>query len=345
MITKIIEEDLIQKTKSYILNASDIVIVTHTSPDGDAMGSSLGFAHFLRSIDKSVTVIVPNSYPKFLKWMPSVARVVNFEEERERCERVFNEADLIFALDFNVLTRIGAMAAFVADAKATKILVDHHLYPGNFADVIISYPNISSTSEMIFRLICRMGYFTEMSKACAECIYTGMMTDTGAFTYNSNSSEIYSIISELLKKGVDKDAIYDKVNNNHSLSRFQLLGYALNNKMRVFPEYRTVLITLTKEELEKFSHRKGDTEGFVNMPLSIENIVFSAFFTEDAEKVKVSFRSRGDFPANEFSAKVYGGGGHLNAAGGESYRSMEETVEMFEKALAEYQTMLLETKL
>ena len=341
MITKIIDGEKIQSVHKKIEESTDIVIVTHLSPDGDAIGSSLAFSHFLKFLEKKVTIIVPNAFPDFLKWMPGIRQIINHQEQPAFAEGVIAGTDLLFALDFNTLSRVGNLAAAVGDSPAYKILVDHHPSPGNFADLVISYPQISSTSEMIFRLICRMGYFTDISGECAECIYTGMMTDTGAFTYNSNSPEIYSIVSELIKKGVNKDKIYNKVYNNFTVDRFRLMGYALNEKMKIYPEYGTALIFLTLGELNRFHYKTGDTEGFVNIPLSIGNIIFSVFMKEDTDKIKISFRSRGLFPVNQFSSNHFGGGGHLNAAGGESFVSMAETIEKFESLLPQYRDILV----
>lgn len=342
MISKIIDEDLIQQAKEEILNANKVVIVSHVSPDGDAIGSSLALCQFLTNMEKEVTVIMPNAFPDFLKWMPGADQILVYAEKKAQSETAIANADLIFALDFNVLHRIGEMGTYVADSKARKVMVDHHLEPGGFADVIISYPSMPSTSEMIFRLICRMGYFTDLTKECAECIYTGMMTDTGSFTYNSNNPELYIIISELIKKGINKDDIHSKVYNNYSADRFRLMGHLLSENMKVYPEIGTALLTLSSAELKKYNFRKGDTEGFVNIPLSIKGIIFTAFIKEDVGMVKISLRSHGSFPTNEFSAEVFGGGGHLNASGAESYVSLAETVKKFEDALPKYKERLIE---
>ena len=211
----------------------------------------------------------------------------------------------------------------------------------DFCKIVMSYPKISSTSELIFRLICRMGYFSDISKEGAECIYTGMMTDTGGFTYNSNNREIYFIISELLSKGIDKDDIYRKVYNTYSESRLRLMGYVLSN-MTVYSESNSALITLTKAEQSKFNYIKGDSEGFVNIPLSIKNVCFSCFLREDTEKpmIKISLRSVGTFPCNQLAAEFFHGGGHLNASGGEFFGTMEEAKAVFEKALEKYKPLL-----
>lgn len=340
MISKIIAEDYIVQVADYLADARKIVIVSHVAPDGDAMGSSLGLWHYLMTLEKEPVVIVPTAFAGFLSWMPGSECVMVYEDLKEAADKLIEEADLIFALDFNVPSRLANLSEAVMNAKAPKILVDHHLNPGDFAKVVISYPEISSTSELVFRLICRMGDFSMINLACAECIYTGMMTDTGGFTYNSNKQEIYTIVSELIKLGVDKDDIYRKVFNTFSEHRLRLMGYCLHEKMMIYPEYKTALITLSLAEMQKFNFQNGDSEGFVNIPLSIEGIVFSAFIREDKEKVKISLRSQGTFPTNKFSADVFNGGGHLNASGGESYVSLKETIKKFEEALPDFRDFL-----
>jgi bifunctional oligoribonuclease and PAP phosphatase NrnA len=340
MISKIIAEDLITKVKKAIDGVDKIVIVAHVGPDGDAMGSTLALWHYLMTIEKEPIVIVPTPFPSFLAWLPGAEFVLDYENNKEKADEIIAEAELIFTLNFNTTSRMAKMADAVINASAPKILVDHHLHPDNFAKIIVSYPEISSTSELIFRLICRMGDFSMINLACAECIYTGMMTDTGGFTYNSNSQEIYIIIAELIKLGVDKDAIYRKVFNTYSADRLRLMGLCLYEKMKVYPEYRAALITLTQKELSQFNYSNGDAEGFVNIPLSIDGVDFSVFMREDPEKIKISLRSQGTFPANKVSADLFNGGGHLNAAGGESYMSLAETIKKFEEALPDYKDFL-----
>ena len=341
MITKIIDEELIHKLKRAIENAEKIVMVTHVGPDGDALGASLGMWHFLMTIEKEPKVIVPSPPPNFLMWMPGADRILIYKEKQDEADKIIDEADLILAVDFNTPNRLDRMADKVVSAKAHKILIDHHLNPTpDFANVVISYPQVSSTSELIFRAICRMGHFSDINLGCAECIYTGMMTDTGGFTYNSNHEEIYSIIYELIKLGVDKDDIYRRVYNTFSADRLRLMGYCLYEKMKIYPEYQAALITLTQKELHKFNYDNGDAEGFVNIPLSIEGINFSVFMREDPGKIKISLRSQGTFPVNKFASEVYGGGGHLNASGSESFTSLEEAVRKFEEALPDYTEFL-----
>ena len=248
---------------------------------------------------------------------------------------------MICCLDFNALKRIDEMGELVKVSKARKVMVDHHPFPDDICSIVISHPEISSTSELVFRLICRLGYFDDMTKEGAECIYTGMMTDTGSFTYNSNNQEIYFIISQLISKGIDKDDINRNVYNTYSECRLRLMGYVLYSKMKVYPEYHSAMIWLTQEELDKFNYVKGDAEGFVNIPLSIKEVKFTAFFREDTDMVKVSLRSVGEFPCNQLASEFFGGGGHLNASGGEFYGTMQEAIDTFERALEKYKPLLL----
>ena len=333
MLTKIILEDNVSRSYKLIEAAERIVILTHLSPDGDAVGSSLGLYHFLREIGKEPVVVVPNRFPGFLNWMSGAADIVVLEEKHKEVQGLITEADLLICVDFNDLKRIDGGKPFVEQSHAKKILIDHHLSPEAFADVTISHPEISSSSELVFRLICRMGFFQNITKACAEAIYVGMMTDTGNFSYASQSPEIYHIISELLSKGIDKDNIYRLVYNTYSENRMRLMGFCLVEKMKLYKEQRTAVISLSLDELARFDYQVGDAEGFVNIPLSIEGIDISVFVREDVKKVKMSFRSQGTFPVNKMASTYFNGGGHLNAAGGESYLSLAETLDKLEKVI------------
>ena len=332
MLSKIIEEEDIDTAKRLIYNADHIVVTAHISPDGDAVGSTLGLYHFLMKIGKDAVVILPNRFPAFLNWMPGSDKIVIMEEKTAETVSLMKAADLVFCVDYNSIDRINGLKPLMEQSKAKKIMIDHHPYPGDFCDVTISYPEISSASELVFRFICRMGYFQEITLEGAECIYTGMMTDTGGFTYNSNSAEIYSIIYELINKGIDKDAIYRRVFNTYSADRMKLMGYCLS-KMVVMPEEHTAYIVLTQEEKRRFNYKVGDTEGFVNMPLQIEGICKSVFVREDTDKVKLSFRSQGDFDVNLFARDHFNGGGHKNAAGGRYFGPMSEAVAKFEEII------------
>ncbi|MDO5570032.1 MAG: bifunctional oligoribonuclease/PAP phosphatase NrnA [Bacteroidales bacterium] len=333
MITKIIREENIEKVKKIIDKNSKFAIVTHISPDGDAVGASLGLYNYFSEIDKDAVVIFNDSVSDNLRWMPGIKDSLYYEQYKQECSDILENADVIFCLDFNTPKRMGELSELVLKSKAIKILVDHHLYPGDFCQVIISHPEISSASELIFRLICRMGEYENINYDCATCIYTGMMTDTGAFTYNSNNPEIYVIISQLLKIGINKDWIYDQVNNHFSENRERLMGYTISQKMRTYPQFKSAIITLNSEELIRYDYKKGDTEGFVNIPLSIKGIVFSAFFREDKDYIKISLRSKGDFPANKIAEMYFNGGGHKNAAGGEYFGSLDEAIARLEEVI------------
>jgi len=341
MLNKIIAENNIQKAKKLIDKYDKIIIVTHTSPDGDALGSSLGLYHFLIEYGKQVNIIVPNEFPAFLNWMPEAGAIVIAEKDFSMATELMEAAELIFFLDFNLLRRIEQLEPLAKKSSAKKILIDHHLDPDNFCDITISHPDISSTSELIFRFICRMGLFEYINKSCAECIYTGMMMDTGAFTFNSNSPSIYYIISELVEKGIDKDAIYSRVYCGYSTRKIRMQGYVLYRKMKIFKEYKTSLLSLSYDEHQRFRSQKGDTEGFVNIPLTIEKVIFSAFIREEKDVVRISLRSKGSFPTNQFAKEVFGGGGHLNASGGEFYGSLDDALRLFEEALPRYKHLLI----
>lgn len=340
MLTKVIDQANIDHFAKWFDRADKIVIIGHRSPDGDAVGSSLGLWHFCCSQGKNATVIMPNAFPDFLKWMPGAKEIVLYDRYKDFADKLLREADVICCLDFNVISRIEDMSAAVAASPARKILIDHHLYPGDFCSITISHPQISSTSELVFRLICRMGYFGDITREGAECIYTGMMTDTGGFTFNSNNREIYFIISELLSKGINKDEIYRRVFNTYSESRLRLMGYVLSN-MKTYPEH-AAMISLSKNEQKQFDYIRGDSEGFVNMPLSIKGIILSCFLREDTERsvIRISLRSVGTFPCNKIAEEFFGGGGHLNASGGEFHGTMEGAKAQFERALEKYKPLL-----
>ncbi len=344
MISKVIAGEKISKVEELLNKYEKIVIVTHVSPDGDAIGSSLGLYHYLTNSGNDVNIIVPNAFPDFLKWIPGAKEIIDYEKYPDFAQKLIADAELIFCLDFNIPKRTYLMAPFLEAAKGKKVLIDHHPDPTDFCDVVISYPQISSTSELVFRLIARMGDFEVMSYETATALYTGMMTDTGAFTYNSNNAEIYYIIGELLKKGIDKDQIYSNVYHNYSEDRYRMLGFTLCEKMKIYPEYNAALIWLTNEEQNRFNVKKGDTEGFANLPLNIKGIIFSVFIREDNDFIKISFRSQGDFPSNRFAGECYNGGGHLNAAGGEFYGTMDEAIAIFENALPRYADLLKNNK-
>lgn len=335
MTAKIISDELVAQARTLIDEAQRVAIVSHLSPDGDAVGSSLAMCHFLRALGKEAQVILPNYFPAFFNWLDGAADILVYEADRKAVQKAIVEADLVICLDFNSRRRVNGVKPYLEQTKAKQLLIDHHIDPEEFADVTISYPDISSASELVYCLIEQMGQHSKITKACAEAIYVGMMTDTGNFSYVSQQPEIYIIISELLELGIDKDAIYRKVYTNYSESRMRLLGYCLVNKMTVYHEKHTAVISLTKEELQQFDFKVGDTEGFVNIPLSIEGITRSVFVRQDDRKVKLSFRSQGNVPVNTIASEHFNGGGHLNAAGGESLLTLDETLAKLEKVILE----------
>ncbi len=326
-----------------IKEARRIVVCAHRSPDGDALGSAIGWTSYLRGLRKTTHIVMPNAFPDFLRSTPGAGMVVFFDKQNDIALRFINEADLIFCLDFNALTRLEAMGDDIARAKAKKIIIDHHLDPDNsFTALTISHPECSSTSEIVFRLIEQLGGFDEMSKDAAAAIYTGMMTDTGGFTYNSNNPEIYTIISLLLTKGIDKDRIYRNVFNNYTESRIRLMGYVLFEKLRFLAQGRASLFTLTRNDLERFHYIRGDAEGFVNLPLQVRGTKLSISLREDTETdvIRVSLRSVGNFPCNKMAAEFFNGGGHANASGGHLPWPMEEAIATVEKAVEAYLPLL-----
>jgi len=340
-----IDNQSIQKIQQHLANVQQILIVTHYNPDGDAIGASLGMYHYLKSAGYHADVVVPNSYPGFLHWMPGNEQVIVARHHMEKVLNKIRDAELIIFLDFNVLNRVQELEEALRHASAPKILIDHHPNPELFADIIVSTTQVSSTSELLYEILTGLKGEQAIDPVIAECLYAGIMTDTGSFSYNSSLPETYYVVSKLIEKGIDKDKIYWKVYDNYSVDRMRLLGYCLNTKMKVLPEYGVAYISITQEELRQFNYKRGDSEGFVNYPLSIGGVMFSVIFIEQKDHVKISFRSKGDFYTNRFAANHFNGGGHKNAAGGYSDLSMEETLQKFESLLPDYKSQLQDNPL
>jgi bifunctional oligoribonuclease and PAP phosphatase NrnA len=330
--------DLVEYTKElskHFSAARNILLISHINPDGDAIGSQLALFHYLKSISKNVKMLVPNSLQEFLKWMDGAEQITVFTKERTKGRNLIAESDLIILLDFNQSGRLGEAEEFIKLSAATKIVIDHHLDPGSFGDIIISFPSKCSTSELVHELICGMNGSGFLTKAYAEAVYTGIITDTGNFEHGAYSPRTFRIVADLIETGIEKEKILNLIYNNFSSQRLRLQGYALNKRMVVLPELKTAYIFLTREDLKEYNHVKGDTEGFVNMPLSIKGIYFSVLFIEKENFIKLSFRSKGKFPTNEIAAKYFSGGGHLNASGGEYFDSLDNTIAYFLKVLDE----------
>ncbi len=334
-VSNIVEDGTIVAINNLITNATNIVITCHVSPDGDAVGASLALKHVLVQLNKNVEVVTPDQCPKSLQFLPGIKTIIPYSINKAVADKKIHEADLIFCLDFNSLYRVDKMAEILSSASAYKVLIDHHLEPEDFASITISKPNLSSTCLLLYYVINQLKLSDYITNDVATCIYTGMLTDTGNFSYNSNDADLYLVISDLLKCGIDKDSIYNQVYNTNNESRIRLCGYALDQKMQLFPDNHASLICINKEELEKFNYEKGDTEGLVNIPLSIPGICYSAFFREDDDYVKISMRSIGDFPVNKICEKYFNGGGHKNAAGGEFYGTIVEAELLFKSILFE----------
>lgn len=343
MLTPILNNTEFVELMKAIQQSKHIVVCAHRGPDGDAVGSSLGWAEYLKSLGKQVTVVLPNPFPDFLRWLPNSHLIHFYARHEAAATQIINEADLIFCLDFNGLSRLQEMEGAVARAKADRILIDHHLNPDrNIAKLVISHPQMSSTSELVFRLILQLGGFEDMTQSMATCIYTGMMTDTGGFTYNSNDPAIYEIISMLLTKNIDKDKIYRNVFNVYSADRIRLTGYILYEKLNFYANNRASVFTLTRDEMKRFNFIRGDAEGLVNMPLQVKGMRLSISLREDTERdvIRVSLRSVDDFPCNKMAAEFFNGGGHLNASGGELPFPLSEAIKTAERAIEAYENLL-----
>jgi phosphoesterase RecJ-like protein len=322
-----------------------ITVIPHENPDGDAIGSAIGLAEILTACGHDLVVVSPSDYPDFLKWINTKIEVLIYSNGKNKVANRIESSDIIICVDFNDPGRAGNLEKKIVNFNKTKILIDHHPYPTDFCDFTISETHYSSTAELIYDLTKTTGLIKFMNTVAAEALYTGILTDTGSFNHNTSDPNTFKVASELIAFGVDTQKIQSAVYHNFSADRMRLLGYCLNNKMQVYPEYRAAMISITKKELEEFNYKTGDTEGFVNYPLSINNIVFSALFIEKDGWVKASFRSKGNFPVNHFSKNHFGGGGHTNAAGGETKITIEETKAKFPELLQEYLEQLLETEI
>ena len=331
--------DQLAQMDQLISTAQSVLVVCHKSPDGDAIGSSLGMAEYLRQRGKDVTVVVPDQYPDFLHWLPNSEKIVRYDKHPGKCDMLFKIADLIVCLDFNTPSRVEDMEPALVSSPACKILIDHHLKPDVDADLVISQPEASSASELVFRVVWQLGGFPELGKAFAIPVYCGMMTDTGGFTFNSTRPEIFFIIGELLTKHIDKDKIYRNVYHNYSYDRIRLMGYVMYEKLVYLPEYHASYYAITREEQKRFNFIKGDAEGLVNIPQQIKGLKLSISLREDTEKpnlVWVSLRSVDDFPCNLVAERFFNGGGHLNASGGRLNCSIDEAVEIARQAIVAF---------
>jgi bifunctional oligoribonuclease and PAP phosphatase NrnA len=295
----------------------------------------------VENLHKEAKIIIPNEFPEFLQWLEGVDRVIDFEKSPDEAKAVIKEADTLFCLDFNDLERTEELKDYLSGFIGEKVVIDHHPGPVAQCDLLISYPSVCSTCELLFRVVEDAGMLNYLDKTAADAIFTGMMTDTGNFSYNASDPETYHIIAKLLEKGIDKDLIHSNIYHTFSEDRWRLIGHSLKDKMVILPQYRTGYISLSQKELEMFNFQPGDTEGLVNYPLMVKGVVFCVLFMEQDDQIKLSFRSKGDFSTNDFARKHFNGGGHINASGGKSSLTLGEAVSKFELLLEDYREELL----
>lgn len=325
------------KVIDLIKNAERIVITSHKSPDGDSIGSSLGLLRFIKSLGKEATVCHPDPSPDFLNWVKNEDKIIDFETNHEEVKTFLKNADLLFALDYNGASRLGEqMGELFSEAKGTKIMIDHHLNPDDFVDLAISEPAVCSTSQLIAELIVASGNSSLLNESIGTPLYLGIMTDTGSFRFSSVTSRTHELLALLLKAGVKQSDIHENTFDNNRLDKLRLRSYIIAERLEIIEQYGVAIISVTNEEKERFHYIKGDTEGLVNVALSIEGVKVAAFFVENEGVVKISFRSKGDIAVNVLSADHFNGGGHKNAAGGASYISLDETIEKFKSLVPKY---------
>ena len=328
------EKDILA-IQELLASPKKIAMFPHRSPDGDAMGSTLGLYHFLLKLNHKPVVIAPNEFPEFLAWLPSSETVLVYENDRVNCTKILNEAELVFTLDFNALHRTGEMEQVLSKLSAPMIMIDHHQLPDSYATFTYSDTSFGSTCEMIYNFIGYLNQKNLIDKTIATCLYTGILTDSGGFRFPKTTGTTHRIVAEFIDLGVENTEIPNLLFDNNSYDRLQLLGRALHN-MKVLFDKKTSYISLSQKELDEFKYVKGDTEGIVNYGLTIKGIVFAAIFIEhrDENIIKISFRSQGDFDVNQFARDHFSGGGHINAAGGKSYDSLANTIKKFEQIIS-----------
>lgn len=331
----------ILELKKILSDPKKVVIVPHKNPDGDAMGSTLSLCHYLKKLGHSATVIAPNNYPEFLKWIPGTKDVLIHEENTTASEVLISEADLIFTLDFNALHRCGAMGTPIENSAALKVMIDHHQMPEQYATYVYSDVRMCSTSQMVYHFIEMMDDLELIDVAIGEGIYTGIMTDTASFRFPLTTSTTHRVIAHLIDVGVEKSNIHNAVYDTNSFGRLKLMGCALNN-LKFLEDFKTSYISLTNKELDAHDFQKGDTEGLVNYGLSLKGAKFAVIFIEHKEEsiIKISFRSKGNFDVNTFARTHFNGGGHKNAAGGRSNLNLEDTIAKFISILSDYKSEL-----
>lgn len=340
MISRIIDEKSITEARKLIEAADKIVVLTHQTPDGDAVGSSLAAVHVFSSLGKDIRAVVPDAPLVQLRTLPGAKELVDAARYPDFAAKLIGDADLLLCLDFNGASRTGRLEEVLNKATCPKILIDHHEEPGLDEALMISYPAMAATCYLLFRFFCRLELFNDIDAKAAQCLLAGMMTDTGNFAYNCSDPELYIVVAELIRKGADKEKLYRDLFNTQSENCMRLNSYAIYKKMEVFKDYGAALITLTRDELNRFHYVKGDTEGLVNRPLAIPGVHYCAFMRQESDRIRVSMRSVGTFPVNLVCKEHFTGGGHLNAAGGDFFGTMEEARQAFIDILPQYKDKL-----
>ncbi len=333
----------VSEIKDLLAGKPKVVITMHKGPDGDAIGSSLGWFHILANLGISATVIAPDAYPDFLSWMPGNENVLVYDADPAKANEVIAASDLIFCLDFNAPHRMGNLSTPVVDSGKPMVVIDHHREPADFANSYYVDDAASSTAELIYRLAADLGALPNLGKDAAVCLYTGIVTDTGSFRFSSVSPKLMRIAADLMETGMDHTLVYQHVFDSNTEARLKLRGYALSEKLKVMPEFGVAYMSLTAEELASHNFKKGDTEGLVNFALSIQGVNVAAFFSEKDGIIKISFRSKGKFDVNQMARANFNGGGHMNAAGGMSSEPMADTLKRFESIVEKSATEILES--
>lgn len=335
-----LDQAVVDRVKQFVLASRNIVITCHVSPDGDALGSSCALWFILKALGKNATVVTADCAPRSLQFLPGVREIVAATRNGDRVHDLIADADLIFCLDFNDITRVDRLSDAISKSPAKKVVIDHHLDPRIEGEIVISRPEISSTSALLYIFMWQAGWTRHLTRNSAACIYTGMMTDTGNFSYNSNDPDLYLIIHDLMRKGIDKDNLYKLVMNTSSESRIRIMGFA-QYRMQILQPHRAAVIMLSEDELKEFGYSKGDTEGLVNIPLSMPEVTYSVFLREDAKNcVKVSMRSKGEFSVSRICEEHFGGGGHTNAAGGEFNGPLDKALQKLLEIIPTYDKYL-----
>ena len=322
--------------KNLLTSTGNVILTSHHNPDGDAVGSLLAMYHYLKNKGLNVAAVLPNEFPEFYSWMPGADEILIYEKQSKAVKEVFEKGGVVFSLDYNAFHRVGQMTDLLKNFKGKYVMIDHHPEPENGYDLYFSNIDSSSTGEIVYNIIKGLGDKELINQDIAVALYVAVMTDTGSFSYSCNNPETYRVTADLIEKGVDASKVHKLVYDNYSVDRLRLMGFALSERMIVWPELHSAVIYLTKEDLTRFNYKPGDTEGLVNYPLSIAEVNVSVLITEKERKIRLSFRSKGDFAVNELVKKYFDGGGHKNAAGGYSYVNMQQTLKNVKSVLEKY---------